>query len=125
MPRMGGGNAPPMATSAMPNAGNTAPGGNPTLAASATKASTAAGSTGSAPLNAIRIADRSSPCIRLSARVASTHEKFGPAVAVPRWSDNHCIQFPGWARKSWGADCTSWQPSVIGSANSPTRPMSW
>ena len=71
-----------MATSAIPNAGNTPPGVKPKRAASATKASTAAGSTGSAPDNATVSGDRSRPSIRLSARVARTHEKFGPAVAV-------------------------------------------
>ena len=33
----------------------------------------------------------------------STHEKFGPAVAVPPQSLIHCIQLPGLARKSCGA----------------------
>ena len=73
-----------MATSAMPNAGNTPPGWNPNREASATNASTAPGSTGSAPDRASVSLDRSRSFIRLSARVASTHEKFGPAVAVPR-----------------------------------------
>ena len=74
-----------MATSAMPKARERRrPGRKPWRLASATKASTASGSTGSAPLSAMRRLDRSMPCIRFSARVASTHEKFGPAVAVPR-----------------------------------------
>ncbi len=34
--------------------------------------------------------------------MASTHEKFGPAVAVPRQSEIHCIQLPGLAMKSCG-----------------------
>ena len=57
---------------------------NPCGAAAATNASTASGSMGSAPFSAMRIDERSRPLIRFSARVASTHEKFGPAVAVPR-----------------------------------------
>ena len=84
MPRIGGGNVPAMATSAMPNAENTAPGRKPKRPAAATNASTASGSIGSAPFSAMRRLDRSMPCMRRSARVASTHEKFGPAVAVPR-----------------------------------------
>ncbi len=79
-----GGNDPPIATSAMPNAGKNPPGSKPNRLASATNASTAFGSTGSAPDSATDSVDRSRPSIRLSARVASTHEKFGPAVAVPR-----------------------------------------
>ena len=82
-PRIGGGKAPPMATSAMPKAGNTAPGRKPNRWASATKASTALGSTGSAPLSAMRRRERSRSVMRRRARVASTQEKFGPAVAVP------------------------------------------
>ena len=73
-----------MATSAMPKAGNTAPGRNPNGSAAFTNASTAPGSTGSAPLSAMRIGDRSRSDSRRNARVASTHEKFGPAVTVPR-----------------------------------------
>ncbi len=69
--------------------------------------------------------DRSSPCIRLSARVARTQEKFGPAVAVPRKSEIHCIQLPGWARKSCGAAWTRSAPHVMGRVSSPTSPMSW
>ena len=57
--------------------------------------------------------------------MASTHEKLGPAVAVARQSEIHCIQFAGWAMKSWGAACTSSTPFVIGSARNPTSPMSW
>ena len=114
-----------MATSAIPNAGNTAPGGNPNRVASATKASTATGSTGSAPLRAIRIDDRSRSFMRFSARVASTQAKLGPAVAVPRQSEIHCIQLPGWARKSCGAARTSSKPRLSGKANRPTSPMSW
>ena len=37
----------------------------------------------------------------------------------------HCIQLPGWARKSCGAACTSCTPVVIGIDRNPTRPMSW
>ena len=82
-PRPGGGNVPPMPTSAMPNAQNTAPGGNPKRPASATKASTASASMGSAPDSATRMLDRSRSVMRFSARVARTQAKFGPAVAVP------------------------------------------
>ncbi len=114
-----------MATSAMPKAGNTPPGENPNRSAAATNASTASGSTGSAPDRASVSVDRSRPSIRLSARVASTQAKLGPAVAVPRQSEIHCIQLPGWARKSCGAACTSGTPFVIGMARKPTRPMSW
>jgi hypothetical protein len=42
----------PIAVSAIPNAGNTEPGRKPNGSAAATNASTAFGSTGSAPLNA-------------------------------------------------------------------------
>ena len=83
MPDSGAGNVPPMATSAMPKAGNTASGRNPWRRPAATKASTWSGSMGSAPLRATRKRERSSGSLRSSARVASTHEKFGPAVAVP------------------------------------------
>ena len=124
-PRSGLGNEPAMATSAMPKAGNTAPGRKPNGAAAATNASTAAGSTGSAPLSAMRMRDRSSPDSRRSARVASTQAKFGPAVAVPRYVDSHSIQWPGWARKSCGAACTRPAPVSIGMPRQPTRPMSW
>ena len=65
------------------------------------------------------------PSARSSARVASTHEKFGPAVAVPRQSEIHCIQLPGRAMKSCGAAWTSSTPLVIGNARNPTSPMSW
>ena len=114
-----------MATSAIPNAGNTPPGLKPNGSAAATNASTASGSTGSAPLRARVSDDRSRSRIRPSARVASTHAKFGPAVAVPRQSEIHCIQLPGWARKSCGAACTRSTPLVIGMARNPTSPMSW
>ena len=46
-------------------------------------------------------------------------------MAVPRQSEIHCIQLPGWARKSCGAACTSGTPLVIGIARNPTSPMSW
>ena len=49
IPRIGGGNVPAIATSAMPNAQNSAPGRNPCGSAAATNASTASGSMGSAP----------------------------------------------------------------------------
>ena len=62
--------------------------------------------------------------MRPSARVASTHAKFGPAVAVPPQSLIHCIQLPGLARKSCGAACTNCTPRVIGSDKNPTKPMS-
>ncbi len=114
-----------MATSAIPNAGNTPPGLKPNGSAAEAKASTASGSTGSAPLRARVSDDRSRSRIRPSARVASTHAKFGPAVAVPRQSEIHCIQLPGWARKSCGAACTRSTPFVIGMARNPTSPMSW
>ena len=58
-PRPRGGNEPPMATSAIPNAGNTPPGRNPNGSAAATNASTASGSTGSAPDRASVSDDRS------------------------------------------------------------------
>ena len=58
-PRPRGGNEPPIATSAMPNAGNTPPAGKPNGAAAATNASTASGSTGSAPDSASVSVDRS------------------------------------------------------------------
>ena len=116
-----------MATSAMPNAGNTPPAVNPNGSAALTNASTACGSTGSAPLSASVRRERSRPesRIRPSARVASTQAKFGPAVPVPPWSLIHCIHAPGLAMKSCGAAWTSWVPVVIGMARKPTRPMSW
>ena len=109
----------------MPKAGNMPPGVNPNRPAATTNASTASGSTGSAPDRARVSDDRSRSCIRFNARVASTHAKFGPAVAVPRQSEIHCIQLPGWARKSCGAACTSSTPRVIGIDRKPTSPMSW
>jgi hypothetical protein len=57
--------------------------------------------------------------------VASTQAKFGPAVAVPRWSLIHCIQLPGLAMKSCGAAWTSCTPFVMGIERKPTSPMSW
>ncbi len=97
------GKVPAMATSAMPKAGKNAPSGKPNRSAAVTNASTAFGSTGSAPLSAKVSDERSRPSARRRARVASTHEKFGPAVAVPLQSEIHCIQLPGWAMKSCGA----------------------
>ena len=125
-PRPRRGNEAPIAVSAIPNAGNTPPALKPNGSAAATNASTAFGSTGSAPLSASVSVDRSS-CVsaRLRARVASTHEKFGPAVAVPPQSLTHCIQLPGFAMKSCGAACTSCTPVVIGIDRKPTSPMSW
>ena len=114
-----------MATSAIPNAGNTLPGLNPNGAAAWQNASTADGSTGSAPLSARVRVDRSRSFARFSARVARTHEKLGPAVAVPPQSLIHCIQLPGWARKSCGAACTNCTPRVMGIDRNPTSPMSW
>ncbi len=124
-PRPRSGNEPPIATSAIPNAGNTPPASNPCGSAAATNASTAAGSTGSAPDSASVSDDRSRSFARRSALVASTQAKFGPAVAVPWNAEIHSIQWPGWAMKSCGAACTSSTPFVIGSARNPTRPMSW
>ena len=124
-PRPRSGNDPPIATSAIPNAGNTPPASNPWGSAAATNASTATGSTGSAPESARVSDDRSRSFARRRARVASTQAKFGPAVAVPRCAEIHSIQLPGWAMKSCGAACTSDTPDVIGIARKPTRPMSW
>ena len=66
--------------------------------------------------------ERSRSFIRFSARVARTHEKFGPAVAVPPKSEIHCIQLPGRAMKSCGAAWTSVAPAVIGIAEAAGAP---
>ena len=90
--------------------------------------STVSGSTGSAPLSAMRSGDRSRPARRVrSARVASTHEKFGPAVAVPpKCRQPLAASGSGAPGSPAGAPSTSvacrW--SSAASAN-PTSPMSW
>ena len=81
---MGSGKVPAMATSAMPKAGKAEPGRRPWRAPASQNATTVDGSTGSAPLSAIRSRDRSRPDCRRSALVASAYAKFGPAVAVAR-----------------------------------------
>ena len=69
---MGSGNVPAMATSAMPKAGNTAPGRSPCRSPASTKPATVCGSTGSAPLSAIRRRDRSSD-VALAERPGGEH----------------------------------------------------
>ena len=94
-PRPRGGNEPPIATSAIPKAGNTPPGIEPERRGG-----------GDERLDRDRI-DRLGAGQRErerrqvealgragSARVASTQAKLGPAVAVPRQSEIHCIQLP-------------------------------
>ena len=63
--------------------------------------------------------------MRRSARAASTHEKFGPAVPCRGRSRSTPSSGPGWARKSCGAAARGRARSVIGMASIPTRPMSW
>ncbi len=127
-PRMGGGKLPPIATSAMPKAQNSAPGRNPWGTAEATKFSTATGSTGSAPFRAMRIGDRSrrSPLsfILFRARLARTQEKFGPAVMVPRYSLIQRIQSAGRFMKSRGEARSREQPTVMETVSSPMSPIS-
>ncbi len=115
-----------MPTSAMPNAGNTAPGRIPWPAAAVHERLDAGGVD---RLGAVerdpqrRQVEAVGPLRR--ARPASTHEKFGPAVTVPPKAEIHSIQRTGAARKSWGAPSTRSAPVVIGMVSSPTRPMSW
>ena len=80
---------------------------------------------GSAPFNAMRHADRSSPSRRRSARAASAYAKLGPPVTVPRCSDIQRIQSPGDARKSCGGAIARSKPVTIGVIRRPMRPMSW
>ena len=125
MPAPTSGNVTPSVASAMPNTGYAARGSKPNGAAAAQNASTALGSTVSAPLTReppAREVERAG--VPQRAR-ASAYEKLGPAVIVPRYSEIHSSQLDGLARKSCGAPSTSSKPLSIGVISSPMRPMSW
>ena len=124
MPAPTAGNVTPSVASAMPNTGYAACASKPYGAAAAQNASTALGSTVSAPLSASRQLDRSSAPARRNARAASAYEKLGPAVIVPRYSEIHSSQLDGLARKSCGAPSTNSKPLSIGVIRRPMSPMS-
>ncbi len=125
MPVPGTGNEIASVASAMPYTQNGDFESSPWRAPASLNASTEAVSIGSAPLSAMRHAERSMPSSRRIARAASAYAKFGPAVTVPRYSDIHRIQSAGAARKSCGGAIARSKPVSIGVMSSPMRPMSW
>ena len=116
-----------MATSAMPNAGNTPPGLEAErLGRGSTNASTAVGSTGSAPLSASVSGDRSRP-LHPPQRTGGEHPREvrpggGGAAVVADPLHPVARAGPGSpaARPARGR-----RPSSSACARNPTRPMSW
>ena len=126
-PRPRVGNDPPIATSAIPNAGNTAPRRSRTDSLRRRTLPPLSDRPARRRTGPSVSVDRSiSPsAIRFIARVASTQEKFGPAVAVPPVSRDPAHPVAGVTEEVLRRSLDEVDTAVIGIERKPTNPMSW